>query len=221
MEGWPYSQRRAAGRCFGVSRTGAMGVPHGTPAPAYRLVGRSRLAPCPLAPRIGPLSPPGCGAALCHSEGSPSRASIAIRGTLWPWPIAVTFRYILYTRMNMNRNPRNPLKTNDPCTLYSIKIRVFLTAPPQVRRRTRRRIPPAIAPFYSTHLPGGTSRNSLRTQDGAHVYSTQNSSLPPCGNLTRSWVLSKMDRHESQTTSLPRRSQPGEGGSRVTELENV
>jgi len=41
----------------------------------------------------------------------------------------VTFRYILYSKMNMNRNPRNPLKTNDPCTLYSIKNRDFAPAP--------------------------------------------------------------------------------------------
>ena len=38
---------------------------------------------------------------------------------------AVTFRYLLYSRMNMNRNPRNPLKTNDRCTFYSRINRVF------------------------------------------------------------------------------------------------
>jgi len=37
----------------------------------------------------------------------------------------VTFRYHLYSKMNMNRNRRNPLKTNDPCTLYSIINRVL------------------------------------------------------------------------------------------------
>ena len=40
-------------------------------------------------------------------------------------PRAVTFLPILYSKMNMNRNPRNPLKTNDPCTLYSKTKRVL------------------------------------------------------------------------------------------------
>jgi hypothetical protein len=54
----------------------------------------------------------------------PERASRA-EGPLWPSPTAVTFRYILYTRMNMNRIRRNPLKTNNPCILYSIKKAVL------------------------------------------------------------------------------------------------
>ena len=36
-----------------------------------------------------------------------------------------SFLPILYSKMNMNRNRRNPLKTNDPCTLYSKTKRVL------------------------------------------------------------------------------------------------
>jgi hypothetical protein len=73
-------------------------------------------------------------------------------------PIAVTFRCHLYTKMNMNRNRRNPLITNDRCTLYSIKNSDFT--------RPQLRFPPPLPPHsYSTHWPGNVPRNPLQTND--------------------------------------------------------
>jgi hypothetical protein len=65
---------------------------------------------------------------------------------------------ILYTRVNMNRNRRNPLKTNDPCTLYSKTKRVLRD--------------PARAPFCSTIDPNRNNYNSLKTKDRYTFYST-------------------------------------------------
>ena len=55
---------------------------------------------------------------------SASRASAPSAPRACP-PRAVTFLPVLYSKMNMNRNRCNPLKTNNPCTLYSIIKRVF------------------------------------------------------------------------------------------------
>ena len=59
----------------------------------------------------------------------------------WPAPLRKLrgsglsgyFLPILYTKMNMNRNRRKPMKTNDPCTVYSKTNRVLF------RHRSRRR----------------------------------------------------------------------------------
>jgi hypothetical protein len=58
--------------------------------------------------------PPRCGFGLSRIT---SRES--------PITALVTFLPLLYSRMNMNRIRRNPLKTNDRCTFYSIKISVL------------------------------------------------------------------------------------------------
>ena len=68
---------------------------------------------------------------------------------------AVTFCYLLYSNMNMNRNPRNPLKTNDRCTLYSKTKRVFTGT------ATRQVSGPAWKPLASggIHRPASSIQN--------------------------------------------------------------
>ena len=43
----------------------------------------------------------------------------------------VTFRYVLYSKLNMNRNRRNPLETNDRYTIYSKINQDFAHAGPR------------------------------------------------------------------------------------------
>ena len=61
-------------------------------------------------------------------NGWPLRLGVALpgRSVRGPAPpLAGSFLPHLYSKMNMNRNRRNPLKTNDRCTLYSIQKRDF------------------------------------------------------------------------------------------------
>ena len=70
------------------------------------------------------------------------------------------FSPILYSRMNMNRNRPNSMKTNEACTLYSRKNRVFSEA--------------GARDGYSTMNPNRIARNLMKTNDWCALYSTMN-----------------------------------------------
>ena len=92
----------------------------GGPAP-----GRAQLL-LPLGPRYSSASaPPGRG----KSAGLKLREkNVKVAPASAPDMPTVTFLPRLYSKMNMNRNRCNPLKTNDPCTLYSKIKRAFARA---------------------------------------------------------------------------------------------
>ena len=72
------------------------------------------------------------------------RSPVPLR-RLIQWDLSEYFLPILYTKMNMNRNRRNSLKTNDRSTLYSIINRDF--ADGTQAHRTSPRIAATLAAF--------------------------------------------------------------------------
>ena len=86
-----------------------------------------------------------------------SGSSRAHRATRIQPPVSRTGP-VLYSKMNMNRNPRNPLKTNDRCTLYSKTKRVFTgTATRQVSGPAWKPLASGgiLRPASSIQNPGG------------------------------------------------------------------
>ena len=118
MRSRPASHARAAGRFCSASRTNAPRVRRASAIPDQRSAKARVFSPAKGTRLPIRLQPP------CPVFRITNYHSLLTNRGI----VAVTFRYILYSKMNMNRNRRNPLKTKDPCTLYSIIKRV-LTKP--------------------------------------------------------------------------------------------
>ena len=153
--------------------TAIQALPATAPTSARRRSSRS----CALLPRVPAPLPP-----------------------LAPCGSLVTFRYLLYSIMHMNRNRRNPLKTNNPCTLYSKTKRVLR------------------GPRLSSLGGRGFSRD-IKTRRQA-IFRPALSAVAK-GALLHSQQVLFPALHESRTTShQPASPEPvsGEGGSRPFRL---